>query len=192
MRRSLWDVEGQDMKLTKIAALAVCAATFWGCTQAEITQPPVLVTPNNAADAVGLDVYARPRSRGNPVPAFRGQNTVQVRTFGPTSDGGRAELSGVQCALDSGVYKATFATPANVVVPDYGPNSPALFVRCTHNDTSGSVTATTVNLTAQQRNASAAGTGLLGAIIIGAVNEANRDNLNDDFGYNPIVVQLRN
>jgi hypothetical protein len=46
-------------------------------------------------------------------------------------------------------------------------------------------------MTAQQRNASAAGTGLLGAIIIGAVNEANRDNLNDDFGYNPVTVQLR-
>ena len=57
--------------------------------------------------------------------------------------------------------------------------------------TSGSVTASSVNMTAQERNNSSAGTGLLGAIIIGAVNEANRDNLNDDFGYNPIVVSLR-
>jgi hypothetical protein len=64
-------------------------------------------------------------------------------------------------------------------------------VRCTTDTTSASVTASVVNMTAQQRNASAAGTGLLGAIIIGAVNEANRDNLNDDFGYNPVTVQLR-
>jgi hypothetical protein len=97
----------------------------------------------------------------------------------------------VQCLVDSGVYKATILTPANLITPNYGPNSPALFVRCTTKTQSGSVTVNAVNLTAQQRNASAAGTGLLGAIIIGAVNEANRDNLNDDFGYNPITVPLR-
>lgn len=179
------------MSVKKIAALTVLAATLLGCTQAEITQPPISVTPNVARDAVGLDVYARARTAGNPVPAFRGQNTVQIRTNGELSDGGRGEISGVPCTLDSGVYKATFTTPANLIVPDYGPNSPALFVRCTTETTSGSVTASVVNMTAQQRNASAAGTGLLGAIIIGAVNEANRDNLNDDFGYNQIIVQLR-
>lgn len=179
------------MKINKFLILAVLAGTLLGCTQAEITQPPITVTPNIAGNAVGLDVYARQRSRGNPVPAFRGQNTVQIRTWGPLSEGGRGEISGVQCSLDSGIYKAVFTTPANLIVPDYGPNSPALFVRCTTPDTSGSITSSVVNMTAQQRNASAAGTGLLGAIVIGAVNEANRDNLNDDFGYNPIIVQLR-
>ena len=178
------------MKVNKILMLAVLSSSLLGCTQAEITQPPITVTPNVARDAVGIDVYARPRSAGNPVPAFRGQNTVQIRTFGQ-SENGRGEMSGVACLLDSGVYKATFTTPANLIVPNYGPNSPALFVRCTTDTQSGSVTSSVVNMTAQQRNASAAGTGLLGAIIIGAVNEANRDNLNDEFGYNPIVVQLR-
>lgn len=179
------------MKKAKVVAVIALAVSLLGCTQAEITQPPITVTPKDQANASGLDVYARQRSRGNPVPAFRGQNTVQVRTWGATEGSSRAELSGVQCNLDSGVYTASFTTPANIIVPDYGPNSPALFVRCTAGATSGSVTASVVNMTAQQRNASAAGTGLLGAIIIGAVNEANRDNLNDDFGYNVIVVQLR-
>lgn len=179
------------MTISKFSVLAVFASTLLGCAQAEITQPPITVTPNVARDAIGMDVYAGPRSRGNPVPSFRGQNTVQVRTFGQLSDGGHGEITGVQCMLDSGVYKATLATPANVIVPDYGPNSPALFVRCTTPTSSGSITVNVVNMTAQQRSASAAGTGLLGAIVIGAVNEANRDNLNDDFGYNPIIVQLR-
>lgn len=68
-------------------------------------------------------------------------------------------------------------TPANIVVPDYGPNSPALFVSCTAPDgRTKTATVNAVNLPSQQRNASAAGTGLLGAIIIGAVNEARRDN----------------
>jgi hypothetical protein len=179
------------MTVKKFAALGVLVATLMGCTQAEITQPPITVTPNVARDAVGIDVYARPRAGGTPAPAFRGQNTVQIRTNGQLNDGDFGEISGVSCLLDSGVYKATFNTPANLIVPDYGPNSPAVFVRCTTDTTSGSVTACVVNMTAQQRNASAAGTGLLGAIIIGAVNEANRDNLNDDFGYNPVTVQLR-
>lgn len=179
------------MSFFKSAAIVAVALTVMGCEQAEITQPPINITPTVQADAVGLDVYARPRSRGNPVPAFRGQNTVQVRTWGDTEGSGRTELSGVSCNLDSGVYRAQFTTPANVIVPDYGPSSPALFVRCTTATQSGSVTASVVNMTAQQRSQSAAGTGLLGAIIIGAVNEANRDNLNDDFGYNPITVQMR-
>ena len=179
------------MNIRNLLTISVFAGVLLGCAQAEITQPPISVTPSVARDAVGLDVYARPRSAGNPVPAFRGQNTVPIRTFGPLTDGGRGEITGVQCSLDSGVYQAAFTTPANLIVPDYGPSSPALFVRCTTPDTSGSVTSTVVNMTAQQRSASAAGTGLIGAIIIGAVNEANRDNLNDDFGYNPIVVQLR-
>lgn len=171
-------------------AAGLALALLTACTQAEITQPPINITPSGPG-AVGLDVYASARNRGNPVPAFRGQNTVQVRTWGPSSDGGRTELTGVGCSLDSGVYTARFSTPANIIVPDYGPNSPALFIRCTTDSASGSVTANVVNLTAQQRSASAVGTGLLGAIVIGAVNEANRDNLNDDFGYNPIIVQLR-
>ena len=179
------------MSFFKNAAIAAVALAVMGCEQAEITQPPINIIPNVQADAVGLDVYARPRSRGNPVPAFRGQNTVQIRTWGDAEGKARSELTGVACNLDSGVYRAQFITPANVIVPDYGPSSPALFVRCTTPDQSGSVTASIVNMTAQQRSQSAAGTGLLGAIIIGAVNEANRDNLNDDFGYNPIIVQMR-
>jgi hypothetical protein len=179
------------MFFPKIAAVFAIAATVSACTQAEITQPPVTIVPNEQADAVGIDVYARQRSRGNPVPAFRGQNTVQIRALDQSNGGGSSELVGVLCTLDSGIYKAQFTTPANLIVPDYGPNSPAIFVRCTTASTSGSVTSSVVNMTAQQRSSSAAGTGLLGAIVIGAVNEANRDNLNDDFGYNPIVVQLR-
>jgi len=179
------------MNIVKLIALGFISGAILGCAQAEITRPPVSIVPNVQQNAVGIDVYARQRAAGNPVPEFRGQSTVQVRTSGQTDGGSFGELSGVECRVDSGIYKATVTTPANLIVPNYGPNSPALFVRCTTQSKSGSVTVNAVNLTAQQRNASAAGTGLLGAIIIGAVNEANRDNLNDDFGYNPINVPLR-
>lgn len=136
-------------------------------------------------------MYAQARARGNPVPRFRGQEIVQIRTQGKTSDG-FGEISGVPCSLDSGLYTANFTTPANVIVPDYGPNSPAIFVRCSHPDgRSGSATVNVYNFTAQQRSNAAIGTGVLGAIVIGAVNAASTDNETDEFKYPNIFVQIK-
>lgn len=169
-----------------LSALALAA-----CAPAEITSPPISVTPKNASDAVGIDVYAGPRRRGNPVPAFRGQETLAIRSSGIASDGQRKEISGVPCSLDAGVYAAKFTTPANLIVPDYGPNSPALFVRCEHQDQSGSVTANAFNATTQQRMSNAAAGGILGVIVIGAVTAAKVDNTKDEFKYPPVTVQMR-
>ncbi|MEP2921946.1 MAG: hypothetical protein ABJP06_14580 [Sulfitobacter sp.] len=177
------------MRLTYYAVAA--AAILSACAPAEITTPPVSITPKNKADAVGLDVYAGPRRRGNPVPSFRGQETLAVRSVGIGKDGQRTELSGVQCLLDAGVYSASFTTPANVIVPDYGPNSPAIFVRCTHEDQSGSTTVTAFNATTQQRMQNAAAGGVLGVIIVGAVTAAKVDNEKDEFKYPAVSVTLR-
>lgn len=178
------------MRLTiPMTILAGLLAT--ACTQAEITTPPVMVVPKNKANAVGLDVYAGPRRRGNPVPAFRGQETLPVRAFGVGSDDTRKELSGVGCTLDAGVYSASFHTPANIIVPDYGPNSPAIFVRCTHDGQSGSTTVTAFNATTQQRMNGAAGGGILGVIVVGAITAANVDNEKDEFKYPPVTVQMK-
>ncbi len=165
---------------------AVALLALMGCATADIQTPPVTVKPNDARGAVGVDVYARARSQGNPVPRFRGQETVQIRTWYKGK-----ELSGVPCTIDSGVYTASLHTPANLVVPDYGPNSPALFVRCETEEASGSATVNVVNFTNQQRNQAAAGTGVLGAIIIGAVAAAKTNTETDDFKYPAISVQLK-
>ncbi|UWQ18872.1 hypothetical protein [Jannaschia sp. M317] len=164
-----------------------------GCEMADIDTPPIMVTPKVASNAVGIDVYARPRAQGNPVPRFRGQETIPVRTRGKGPKGSaNAELTGVPCTLDAGVYSARFQTPANLIVPDYGPNSPAIFVRCEHPDgRSGSTTVSPYNFTAAQRSNSAVGTGLLGAIVIGAVNAAARDDEKDEFKYPTITVNLK-
>ena len=177
--------------MKKFAAIFMTAGLLASCTQMDITQPPITVTPTDARAAVGIDVYGKSRAAGNPVPRFRGQETVQVRTNGSREGEGFGEISGATCNLDSGLYKAAFVTPANIVVPDYGPDSPAIFVTCTAPDgRTKSVTMQAVNQTMQARNGSAAGAGLLGALIIGAVNEARRDNETDDFGYNPIILSF--
>jgi hypothetical protein len=175
--------------MKKFFVLSV-ALGLMGCAGAEITTPPVNVVPKDSSAAVGLDVYGKARAAGNPVPRFRGQKTVQIRTRGQ-GENGSTELSGVPCTLDSGVYTASFTTPANVVVPDYGPNSPALFVRCQTETQSGSSTVNAVNVTAQQRQQNAAGTGVLGAIIVGAVNAAVTDPEKDDFAYPNFTVTLK-
>ena len=178
------------MKFIRVATIGFLLPLI-ACEQAEITQPPILVSSKDPSSAVGIDVYARDRSRGNPVPRFRGQETVQVRTFSNADGGGYGEVSGVTCILDSGLYDAQFSTPANIGVPDYGPDSPSLFVRCEALGKSGSMTVDAFNLTAAQRQNSALGTGLLGAIIIGAVNAANVDPSSDEYSYPPLSVQLR-
>ena len=89
------------------------------------------------------------------------------------------------------MYTAAFTTPANLIVPDYGPNSPAIFVRCTHEDQSGSATINAFNATTQQRMSNAAAGGLLGVIIVGAVTAAKVDNEKDEFKYPALTVQLK-
>ena len=178
--------------MRSIALVATLAAiTLSACAPAEITSHPISVTPKNASNAVGLDVYAGPRRRGNPVPAFRGQETLAIRATGAGSNGQRKELSGVPCTLDAGVYSAAFTTPAKLIVPDYGPNSPAIFIRCTHEDQSGSMTINAFNATTQQRMSTAAAGGIVGMIVVGAVTAARVDNEKDEFKYPPVMVQIR-
>lgn len=170
----------------------ICATSLLvACAPAEITSPPVTITPKHKANAVGLDVYAGPRRRGNPVPKFRGQETFAVRSSGIADDGQRKELSGVPCTLDAGVYTASFVTPANIIVPDYGPNSPALFIRCASENQSGSSTVNAFNATTQQRMSGASAGGLLGVIIVGAVTAARIDDEKDQFKYPTTTVLLR-
>lgn len=172
-------------------ALLFASLVISGCVGAEITSPPVMVTPKNPRGAVGIDVYAGDRARGNPVPRFRGQKTVQVRTNGKSADSSFGELSGIKCNVDAGVYQATVITPANLIVPDYGPSSPAIFVRCVNGTVSGSSTVNAYNASNAQRQASAAGGGILGAIIVGAVAASAMDDSKDDFQYPQITVQLK-
>ena len=176
--------------LKKLAITIVAFGLVSACAEIDIDQPPIMVTPKNVSGAVGVDVYAGQRARGNPVPRFRGQDTVAVRTFGSRNGEGYGEIGNASCSLDSGIFAAQFTTPANLVVPDYGPSSPALFVQCSDGERTKSETVNAVNMTAQDRSASAASAGLLGALIIGAVNEARRNNETDDFGYNPIRIEL--
>lgn len=170
--------------------IAVAALTLAACAGPAIETPPIAVTPTSQASALGLDVYGRDRQRGATVPRFRGQSTVEVRAFGKLEGQRYGELPGSTCNLDSGVYTASFQSPANIVVPNYGPNSPAIFVRCSAGNISGSTTARVQNLTSNQRMNNAGAGGLLGVVIVAAIDAAARDEENDTFGYSMIRVEM--
>ena len=166
--------------------VSLLALALFGCSAADVMTAPIMVNPKNAASALGIDVYAQARSMGQAVPAFRGQETVEVRTYKGTQ-----EVTGPVCNLDSGVYYASFSTPANVVVPDYGPNSPAIFVKCEAQGLLGTTTVDAYNYSAHQRNWGSVGTGVLGAIVIGAVSAATRNEQVDEFRYPKISVKMK-
>ena len=170
--------------------IAAAALSLAACAAPAIQTPPIPVTPTSQANAIGLDVYGRDRQRGGAVPRFRGQSTVEVRAFGQLEGKRYGELPGSACDLDSGVYKATFNAPANIVVPNYGPNSPAIFVKCSAGDLSGSTTARVINMTSNERMNNAGAGGLLGVVIVAAIDAAARDDETDTFGYNNIRVEM--
>jgi hypothetical protein len=171
----------------------LCALVLGACAVAEITAPPVLVEAKDGG-AVGLDVYAGSRAAGNPVPWFRGQETLTVRTFA-SGGAGLTEIEGASCLLDSGVFSARFASPAQVVVPDYGPASPDLFIRCSAGVLSGTATATVHNATLEDRQRAAVGiadrvggSASVGIQIrIGPASDPDRD----DYTYRDVRVTLR-
>lgn len=140
--------------------LTFAALGLAACAQIDITTPPVPVTPNKPASAAGVDVYAGSRRAGNPVPEFRGQTTVEVRSYMSGGGPGQTEVAGAVCQIDGTAFNATVRTPAIIVVPDYGPHSPTLFASCKLGPLSGTKTIRPYNESRRQRNNSYGTVGL--------------------------------
>lgn len=89
------------------AALAVS-----GCAAGGLPLGPTVVVP------------------AQPGVAAQGQADVVVRSFAAAPDGKRAEVGGAECRVDSILFKTRLTTPARVVFPSFGPQSPTLSVAC--------------------------------------------------------------
>jgi hypothetical protein len=68
---------------------------------------------------------AQPRP-GVALPPAQGETALDIRAVGP---GGEAR-AGVYCNLVSALFTAGIRTPAQVLLPDYGPNAPEVTVAC--------------------------------------------------------------
>lgn len=69
--------------------------------------------------------------------AAQGQADVVVRSFAATPDGERAEVGGAACEVDTILFRTRLRTPARVVFPSFGPQSPTLKVTCNANGWKG-------------------------------------------------------
>lgn len=63
--------------------------------------------------------------------AVQGEADMVVRTFIEDENAARHEVAGATCKVTSSLYNATLVTPARLVVPNFGPQSPELLFDCT-------------------------------------------------------------
>src|SRR6266446_788417 len=129
-----------------------------------------------------IDVYEPKRRAGASVPEYAGDQLVEVRTY-QKSDQGEAEMAGATCSLAATGFSATMTSPAKVRVPLYRSQSSTLAVTCQMPGfQKRMVTVAPFDATRASRLASGSGGGLVGAVLVAAVDAA-ADNSNNDRRY---------
>lgn len=104
----------------RILGLAAMAALLAGCA----TQSYAPVERRVVVSGGGFD-------------AVRGEAGLTVRTFVEDPSGARREVVGATCQVGTSLYATTLVTPARLVVPNFGPQSPELVIDCTAGDRRG-------------------------------------------------------
>ena len=139
--------------------------------------------------AEGVDIYAGKRSRGEEVPAFQGDQLVQVRSYAKQAIEGKTkkkevEFAGAQCSLEGSGFEANVITPASLRVPLYGYASSKLVLRCNAENYESVVrTVSPFNKTKTDRyqatSVNNANLGLVGSVVgslfVSAINAASNE-----------------
>lgn len=99
-----------------------------------------LAAPVLAACAAGAPVSQEVTVSGARFEAVQGEADLVVRTV--RADG--SEVAGAACAVESSLYSTRLITPARLVVPNFGPQSPRLNFDCAAGDLAGTATRTVV------------------------------------------------
>lgn len=159
-----------------ILVLAGCAKPLEVSSITEIKPGP---------GASGFDVYATRRQTGEQVPAFAGEQLVEVRTYRVTEDGAGAqeEFAGAACELKASNFSADVVSPAKVRVPIYRQASSVLSVACKKDGFVPKMeSVSVVNVSKNERYAMAAGTGVIGLAVAMTAN-AVADPNTEDYKY---------
>jgi hypothetical protein len=94
-----------------------------------------------AGCATGVPVERQVVVSGERFSNVQGEADLLVRTFLPgTVDGDRREVVGARCDVVSSLYRTALVTPARLVVPNFGPQSPDISVTCLADDLAGTGT----------------------------------------------------
>ena len=130
----------------------------------------------------GIDVYEPKRRTGSSVPEFAGDQLVEVRTYKNTEQG-EVELAGATCSLSASGFSASMQTPAKVRVPLYREHSSSLAVTCEMQGYQRRmVTVAPYDATRASRLASSGSGGLIGVVVVAAI-DASADNSKNDWRY---------
>jgi hypothetical protein len=90
-----------------------------------------------AACASGVPVERQVVVTGDRFAAVQGEASLLVRTFLPAEGNQRQEVVGATCNVVSSLYETTLVTPARLVVPNFGPQSPEILFDCRAGERSG-------------------------------------------------------
>lgn len=165
-----------------VLCLAGCAKPLEVASITEIKTPP---------GTRGIDIYAERRAKGEKVPDFAGDQIVEVRAFvqppdGPTGD----ELAGARCKVGARDFSAEVVTPAKVRVPIYRIHSSPIAVSCEREGYKPRmVEVAAYNATKAERLNGAANGGVVGVLLVTAINAAS-DETTHDFRYPPARVAM--
>lgn len=172
-----------------IAGLGVMVLTS-GCAMMEVGS---ITEIKPGPGAVGLDVYAGRRQTGEPVPAFAGEQIVEIRSYshGYTNpDTQTHELAGVACDVSASNFTASVVTPAKLRVPIYGQASSPLALQCNKPGFKPKlVTAAVQNVSRSQRMGMGASGGVIG-VAAALVAEGMSNPANDEFKYQTVMVEM--
>jgi hypothetical protein len=164
-----------------VTGLAVIGACCLGGCAAPLAVNSV-TDIRSSTGSRGVDVYEPKRRTDASVPEFAGDQLVEVRTF-QNSDHGEAEMAGASCSLAASGFSATMTSPAKVRVPLYRGQSSTLAVTCQKPGfQKRMVTVAPFDATRASRLASGSGGGLIGAVLVAAVDAA-ADNSKNDWRY---------
>lgn len=96
--------------------------------------PVLAATLVLAGCASGVPVDRTVIVPGGRFTAVQGEADLTVRTVLPANGG---EVVGATCDVSSSLYKTQVVTPTRLVVPNFGPQSPELFLSCRAGDLAG-------------------------------------------------------
>lgn len=87
-----------------------------------------------AACTTGAPIERQVVVPGGGFSAVQGEAQMTVRTVLPDRAG---EVMGATCAVTSSLYRTELVTPARLILPNFGPQSPELFLDCRAGDLAG-------------------------------------------------------
>ena len=88
----------------------------------------------------GVETVRAERRADVSAPLASGETQLVVRTVAAGAPAGQ-ELVGARCVAESAYFRAEFASPARVLLPDYGAQAPAVSVTCRSGTATGSAVA---------------------------------------------------